>query len=160
MPSPPSSHIGQRFTHSFGLVLDHGFHATRESRCLVLETMVDTKDDLSSLLLVLDPLEFSTRPHPSLNPHVFVLSRRPGLPLLVAFLCHVGDLPSPGPAHACKRPPAHGYAPPPSPWKAQWAPRVALLVRPSLASRSVGHMIRTLTDPLLVLTSTPCVHAL
>ena len=43
---------------------------------IILETMVSPTRDLFSLLLVLDTLEFPTRPHPSLNPHVSVLTSR------------------------------------------------------------------------------------
>ena len=143
-----------------GLVLDQGRRATCDRVRLVLETMVDTARDLTGLLLVLGTFEYPTRPHPSLNPHVSVLSRRAILPLSVAFLarwvrCHLqawhriagGLLPM-------------GMPRPPPPPKAQWTPRVTFLVRPDLSSLSVGHLIQALTDPLLVLTSTPGVHAL
>ena len=112
--------------------------------------------DLTGLLLVLDTLEYPTRPLPTLNPHV--LSRRTVLPLCVAFLarwvtCHLQAW------HMT----ACGLLPmgiPPPPPKTQCAPKVAFMVRPDLSSPSVGHMIQTLADPLLVLTSTPGVHAL
>ena len=63
---------------------------------IILETMVDPTCDLYGLLLVLDMLEFPTRPHPSLNAHVSVLTSRVVLPLSVAFLarrvtCHLQD---------------------------------------------------------------------
>ena len=52
-----------------GLVLDHGQRATRDHVRLVLETMTDAMRDLTGLL-VLDTLEYPSRPHPTLNPHV------------------------------------------------------------------------------------------
>ena len=76
-----------------GLVRDHAQQASRDHVRVILETMVDPTRDLYALLLVLDTLAFPTRPHPSFNPHVFVLTTRVVLPLSVAFLarwvtCH------------------------------------------------------------------------
>ena len=55
---------------------------------------MDQTRDLTDLLMVLDTIEYPTRPHPSLNPHVSVSNPRFILPLSVAFLtrwvtCHL-----------------------------------------------------------------------
>ena len=125
--------------------------------CLILETMVNTSLDLTGLLLVLDTLEYPTRPHPALNPHVSVMSHRTILTLSMAFLgrwvtYHLQALITGGLVSMSIRPP-----PPP---KGPLAPRVAFVVCPDLSSPCVGHLIQALTDPLLVLTTGPQVHAL
>ena len=79
-----------------GLVRDPAQRASRDQVRIILEMMIDPTRDLFGLLLVLDALEFPTRPHPSLNPHVSVLTSWVVLPLSVAFLaswvtCHLQD---------------------------------------------------------------------
>ena len=68
--------------------------SARDRVRLILETMADHSRTLVDLLLVLDTLEWPTRPTPSLNPHVHVLTAKKVLPLSVAFLarwttCHL-----------------------------------------------------------------------
>ena len=68
--------------------------SARDHVRLILETMADHSRTLVDPLLVLDTLEWPTRPTPSLNPHVHVLAAKKVLPLSVAFLarwttCHL-----------------------------------------------------------------------
>ena len=69
-----------------GLVRDPAHRASHNQVRIILEAIVDPTRNLFGLLLVLDTLEFPTRLHPSLNPHVLVLISRVVLPLSVAFL--------------------------------------------------------------------------
>ena len=52
-----------------------------QSRNVVLETMAGPARPLTDLLMVLDTLEWPTRPHPALNPHVAVQHLQTVLPL-------------------------------------------------------------------------------
>ena len=121
---------------------------------LILQTMVDPTRTLTDLLLVLDTLEYPTRPHVTINRHVSVQHTCSVRPLLVAFLacrttCHLqswrmvvrGRLPLRTPA-------------------ARWAPQVMFLVRPDLGNPFIAHLLQGLPGLLLVLTSAPAVHDL
>ena len=140
----------------FGLAHYEGRPATWDFVRLIPETTVDRMCDLTSLLMVFDTIEFSTRPHPSLNPHVSVSNPRIVLPLSVALLarwvpCHLqawqmvsgGKLPISMP-------------PPPS---SSWTPRVTFLVRPNPVHLELPHLLSALFDPLLSLTATAHVSA-
>ena len=71
-----------------GLARHEGRRATGDHVRLILEMMVDQTRDLTDLLMVLDTIEYPTRPHPSLNPHVSLSNPRIVPPLSVAFLAH------------------------------------------------------------------------
>ena len=116
---------------------------------VVREAMADTTPSLTDLLMVLDTLEWPTRPGSALNPHVSEHCPHVVLPLSVAFLarwttCHLqrwrmlvgGRLPLRMP-------------PPPS---AQWAPTVTFLVQRCLQDPSIAHLVQVHPEPLVILT--------
>ena len=96
-PSPLPPHRWTVFSPS-GLVRSaHPSSATQDGTSdrvrVVLEAMADGSPSLTDLLMVLDTLEWPTRPSSTLNPHVSEL-RAHVLPLSVAFLarwttCHL-----------------------------------------------------------------------
>ena len=98
VPTPPTPLHVTVYSPS-GLVSHPGGLQTprpmaRDHVRLILETMADHSRTLVDLLLVLDTLEWPTRPTPSLNPHVHILTAESVLPLSVAFLarwttCHL-----------------------------------------------------------------------
>ena len=151
-PSPLPPHRWTVFSPS-GLVRSaHPSSATRDGTSdrvrVVLEAMADGSPSLTDLLMVLDTLEWPTRPSSTLNPHVSELCAHV-LPLSVAFLarwttCHLqhwrmlagGQLPMRMP-------------PPPS---ARWAPTVTFLVHPNLQDPSIAHLVQVHPGPLVILT--------
>ena len=130
---------------------------SREAVKIIVEEMVNPTQPLADLLMILDKLEWPTRPHPALNPHIEVLHPRAVLPLSVAFLarwivCHLqswrmirgGRLPMRMP-------------PPPT---TRWAPRVTILVHPPGQGPSVLHLLRVYPEPPVILTLTSKVQPL
>ena len=88
-PSPLPPHRWTVFSPS-GLVRSaHPSSATQDGTSdrvrVVLEAMADSSPSLTDLLMVLDTLEWPTRPSSTLNPHVSELCAHV-LPLSVAFL--------------------------------------------------------------------------
>ena len=151
-PSPLPPHRWTVFSPS-GLVRSaHPSSATQDGTSdrvrVVLEAMAGGSPSLTDLLMVLDTLEWPTRPSSTLNPHVSELYAHV-LPLSVAFLarwttCHLqhwrmlagGRLPMRIP-------------PPPS---APWAPTVTFLVHPNLHDPSIAHLVQVHPGPLVILT--------
>ena len=98
IPSPLPPHRWTVFSPS-GLVRSvHPASAARDETHdrvrVVLEAMADATPSLTDLLMVLDTLEWPTRPSLTLNPHVSEHRTHVVLPLLVAFLarwtmCHL-----------------------------------------------------------------------
>ena len=115
---------------------------------VVLEAMADGSPSLTDLLMVLDTLEWPTRPSSTLNPHVAEL-RTHVLPLSVAFLarwttCHLQHWRMVAGGRLPMRMP-----PPPT---ARWAPTVTFLVHPNLQDPSIAHLVQVHPGPLMVLT--------
>ena len=115
---------------------------------MVLEAMADGSPSLTDLLMVLDTLEWPTRPSSTLNPHVAEL-RTHVLPLSVAFLarwttCHLQHWRMVAGSRLPMRMP-----PPPT---ARWAPTMTFLVHPNLQDPSIAHLVQVHPGPLMVLT--------
>ena len=152
-PSPLPPHRWTVFS-PFGLVRSaHPSSAAEDGTSdrvrVVLEAMVDGSPSLTDLLMVLDTLEWPTRPSSTLNPHVSELCAHV-LPLSVVFLarwntCHLQHW----------RMQAGGRLPmrmPPPPPTARWAPTLTFLVHPNLQDPSIAHLVQVHLGPLVILT--------